>query len=90
MRLRGTLAIPDDYEKGQKLPMLVNFYEKNSQNLHMYQAAEYASRPQLAGFVSNGYPVMQPDIHYNTRTSHSDMLECVEDSQRLSGVAVDH
>jgi len=78
IRLQGTLAIPDDYKPGQKLPMLVNFYEKNSQNLHVYQAPAYASSPQFAGFVSNGYLVMQPDIHFNTRTSHSDMLECVE------------
>ncbi|KPK89356.1 hypothetical protein AMJ80_09910 [bacterium SM23_31] len=78
VRLQGTLAIPDDYEEGQRLPMLVNFYEKNSQNLHRYTAPRYASSPQFARFVSNGYLVMQPDIHFNTRTSHSDMLECVE------------
>ncbi len=78
VRLQGTLAIPDGYQQGQKLPMLVNFYEKNSQNLHVYQAPNYASSPQFAGFVSEGYLVMQPDIHFNTRTSHSDMLECVE------------
>ncbi len=78
VRLQGTLAIPDDYQPGQKLPMLVNFYEKNSQNLHTYTAPAYASSPQFAGFVSQGYLVMQPDIHFNTRTSHSDMLECVE------------
>ena len=78
VRLQGTLAVPDDYQPGQKLPMLVNFYEKNSQNLHAYTAPVYASSPQFAGFVSQGYLVMQPDIHFNTRTSHSDMLECVE------------
>jgi hypothetical protein len=78
VRLQGTLAIPDDYQPGQKLPMLVNFYEKNSQNLHVYQAPNYASSPQFSGFVSNGYLVMQPDIHFNTGRSHSDMLECVE------------
>jgi dienelactone hydrolase len=78
VRLQGTLAIPDDYVQGQRLPMLVNFYEKNSQNLHSYTAPAYASSPQFAGFVSQGYLVMQPDIHFNTRTSHSDMLECVE------------
>jgi len=78
VRLQGTLAVPDDYQPGQKLPMLVNFYEKNSQNLHAYTAPAYASSPQFAGFVSQGYLVMQPDIHFNTRTSHSDMLECVE------------
>jgi hypothetical protein len=78
VRLQGTLAVPDDHQEGQRLPMLVNFYEKNSQNLHRYYRPDYASRPQFAGFVSNGYLVMQPDIHFNLRTSHSDMLECVE------------
>ncbi len=78
VRLQGTLAVPDDYQPGQKLPMLVNFYEKNSQNLHVYQAPTYASSPQFAGYVSQGYLVMQPDIFFRTRTSHSDMLECVE------------
>ena len=78
VRLQGTLAIPDGYEEGDKLPMLVNYYEKYSQNLHNYYSPRYASGPQFAGFVSMGYLVMQPDVHFRTRTSHSDMLECVE------------
>jgi len=78
VRLQGTLAIPDDYEEGQRLPMHVNYYEKNSQNLHRYTAPRYAGSPNFAGMVSNGYMVMQPDVHFNTRTTHSDMLECVE------------
>jgi len=82
VRLQGTLAIPDDYEEGQRFPMLVNFYEKNSQNLHRYYAPRYASSPQFAGFVSNGYLVMQPDIHFNTRTPGDDMLDCVEAATR--------
>ncbi|KPK95583.1 hypothetical protein AMJ80_04725, partial [bacterium SM23_31] len=82
VRLQGTLAIPEDYTQGQRLPMLVNFYEKNSQNLHSYYAPRYASSPQFAGFVSNGYMVMQPDIHFNTRTTGDDMLDCVEAATR--------
>jgi dipeptidyl aminopeptidase/acylaminoacyl peptidase len=58
--------------------MLVNFYEKNSQNLHRYPSPRYASSPQFAGYVSNGYLVMQPDVHFNTGATHSDMLDCVE------------
>jgi dipeptidyl aminopeptidase/acylaminoacyl peptidase len=82
VRLQGTLGIPDDYVEGQKLPMLVNFYEKNSQNLHRYPAPRYASSPQFAWFVSNGYLVMQPDVHFNTRTTADDMLDCVEAAVR--------
>ena len=60
--------------------MLVNFYEKNSQNLHRYNAPSYltgmGSSPMQA--VSEGYITMLPDVHFHTGSSHSDMLECVE------------
>ncbi len=78
VRLQGTLALPDGYVQGQRLPMIVHFYEKLSQNLHNYATPRYASAPNYAGYVSNGYLVMEPDVHFRTRTSHSDMLESVE------------
>ncbi len=78
VRLQGWLGIPDTWRQGQKLPMLVQFYEKNSQNLHRYTTPGYRSSPNFAGYVSNGYLVMQPDVHFRGGTSHSDMLECVE------------
>ena len=82
VRLQGTLIVPDGYQPGQRLPMLVNFYEKNSQNLHSYEAPGYRSSPNFSGYVSNGYLVMQPDVHFRTGRSHSDMLECVEAAVR--------
>jgi dipeptidyl aminopeptidase/acylaminoacyl peptidase len=78
VRLQGTLAIPDSWQPGQRLPMLVSFYEKYSQNLHVHPVPGYGSGPQFAGYVSNGYLVMQPDVHFRGGSSHSDMLECVE------------
>lgn len=84
VRLQGILALPDDYKPGEKRPMLVNFYEKNSQNLHRHAAPSFlgsmGSIPTEA--VSRGYITMQPDIHFNTGASHSDMLECVEAATR--------
>ena len=65
-KLQGTLAIPDDYQPGQKLPMLVDYYEKNSQNLNQYEVPRYATAPQYVDYVSNGYLVMVPDIYYHT------------------------
>jgi dipeptidyl aminopeptidase/acylaminoacyl peptidase len=80
VRLQGTLAIPDDYRPGEKRPMLVNFYEKNSQNLHRYMSPTYlsgmGSLPVEA--LTRGYLLMQPDVHFRTGSSHTDMLECVE------------
>ena len=84
MRLQGILAIPDDYKPGEKRPMLVIFYEKNSQNMHIYSAPAYL--PSMGRMpvqaVSNGYLSMLPDIHFRTGSSHTDMLECVEAATR--------
>ncbi len=80
--LQGTLAIPDGYQPGQKLPMIVDFYEKNSQNLNHYEVPRYATAPQYADYVSNGYLVMVPDIDYHTGRSHADMLNSIEPAVR--------
>lgn len=78
VKLQGTLAIPDSWQQGQRLPMIVQFYEKYSQNLHLYPTPTYRHSPQFAAYVSDGYLVMQPDVHFRGGSSHSDMLECVE------------
>jgi dienelactone hydrolase len=79
-KLQGILALPDDYKPGEKRPMLVNFYEKNSQNLHRYSAPSYltgmGSSPIEA--VTRGYVTMLPDVYFHTGQSHSDMLDAVE------------
>ncbi len=83
-KLQGLLWFPDDYKPGQKRPMLVTFYEKNSQLLNRYPMPELLvsmGRPAIEA-VSRGYIVMIPDIHYNTGTSHDDQLNCVEAATR--------
>jgi dipeptidyl aminopeptidase/acylaminoacyl peptidase len=84
VRLQGILAVPDDYKPGEKRPMIVTFYEKNSQNLHTHYPPVYmvsmGRMPTQA--VSNGYLTMMPDVHFRTGSSHSDMLECVEAATR--------
>ncbi len=77
-KLQGTLAVPDDYQPGQKLPMLVYFYEKLSDQQNRYEVPRYASAPQYADYVSNGYLVLLPDIYFHTGRSHTDMLNSVE------------
>jgi dipeptidyl aminopeptidase/acylaminoacyl peptidase len=84
LRLQGILAIPDDYKPGEKRPMLVSFYEANSQNLNRYSAPSYLTGMGASPIqaVSEGYLTMLPDIHFRTGASHSDMLECVEAAVR--------
>src|SRR6185295_4814964 len=83
-KLQGILALPDDYKPGEKRPMLVTFYEKNSQNMHRYNAPSYltgmGSSPMQA--VSEGYITMLPDVYFHTGASHSDMLNAVEAATR--------
>jgi dipeptidyl aminopeptidase/acylaminoacyl peptidase len=84
LRLQGILGIPEDYKAGEKRPMIVTFYEKNSQGLHRYAAPSYltgmGASPMEA--VSRGYLTMLPDVHFRTGSSHTDMLECVEAATR--------
>ncbi len=83
-KLQGILALPDDYQAGQKLPMLVTFYEKNSQGMHRYPMPSFitgmGSIPMEA--VSRGYATMLPDVFFHTGSSHSDMLDAVEAATR--------
>ena len=84
VRLQGILALPDDYKAGEKRPMYVTFYEKNSQSMHRYNAPSYLTG--MGGspmqMVTAGYLTMLPDVHFRTGSSHTDMLECVEAATR--------
>ncbi len=82
VRLQGALSIPDSYEPGQPLPMLVDFYEKRSQALFQYSRLVFRDTPMFAKYVSQGYLVMQPDVHFNGGTTHDDMLDAVEAATR--------
>jgi len=62
-KLQGALHLPPNYVKGEKVPMMVEFYEKMSQNAYQF------IRPTANGFSiplynSNGYAVFDPDISY--------------------------
>ena len=77
--LQGILSIPDGFMKKQKLPMIVYSYEKHSYALYRY-ASPYLSGTSIPEmlYVSNNYLFLQPDIHFNVGTPHSDMHECID------------
>jgi dipeptidyl aminopeptidase/acylaminoacyl peptidase len=77
--LKGLLAIPDEWRPGTRLPMLVRFYEKAAPYFHFHPVPRYdTGMPQLADYVSNGYLVLAPDVHFRGGSSHTDMRESVE------------
>lgn len=61
----GLLFKPENFDAKKKYPVLFYFYEKNADGLYQYRApAPSASTINIPWFVSNGYIVFVPDIHY--------------------------
>jgi dipeptidyl aminopeptidase/acylaminoacyl peptidase len=66
-RLQGVLIKPENFDPGRKYPMIVYFYERMAQNLHVHRApTPSASSINPTMFASNGYLVFLPDIVYRT------------------------
>lgn len=76
-KLQATLALPAGYEPGKKYPMIVYFYEKMSQNHHVYSMPVYDDRPHMSYYASNGYLVLQPDIVYDEGFPGTSSLDCI-------------
>lgn len=63
--LQGLLYKPDGFDPSKKYPMMVYFYERNSDNLYRHHApAPIRSAINYSYFVSNGYLVFVPDVVY--------------------------
>lgn len=76
--LDGLLYKPEGFEPTKKYPMIVYFYEKNSDNLYSY----YSPRPSrsvinIPYFVSNGYLVFVPDISYTIGKPGKSAFDCI-------------
>lgn len=63
--LEGILYKPENLDPNRKYPMVIYFYEKNSENLYRH-VRPYPSRSTInkAFYPSNGYLVFVPDITY--------------------------
>lgn len=66
-KLDGLLYKPDGFDPTKKYPLMVYFYERNSDNLHRYYTPE-AGRSIInhSFYVSRGYVLFIPDIPYKT------------------------
>jgi len=63
--LQGLLYKPEGFDPKKKYPMIVTFYEKESNNLNAHTKPEpLRSTINRATYVSNGYLVFVPDIVY--------------------------
>ena len=65
--LDGLLYKPDGFDAEKKYPLMVYFYERNSDNLHSYYTpAAGRSIINHSFYVSRGYLLFVPDIPYRT------------------------
>lgn len=77
-KAKGLLIRPDNFNPLQKYPMIVYFYEKNSQNLHSF----YGIRPSRSVinfplYAGNGYVIFIPDIEYGTGNPGGDAYDFI-------------
>lgn len=64
--LEGLLYYPENINPDRKYPMVVYFYERNADNLHLYTyPAPTRSTVNRTYFTSNDYIVFVPDITYD-------------------------
>lgn len=63
--LSGLLYKPENFDPKKKYPMMVYYYEKNSDNLHSHVTPKpIRSYVNFSYFASNGYLIFVPDIVY--------------------------
>ncbi|WP_192350515.1 prolyl oligopeptidase family serine peptidase [Algoriphagus sp. Y33] len=76
--LQGLLFKPENFDASKKYPMMVYFYERNSDGLHNYRApAPSASTINIPYFVSNDYLVFVPDIKYQLGLPGPSAYNCI-------------
>jgi dipeptidyl aminopeptidase/acylaminoacyl peptidase len=64
---QGIVYKPGDFDSKKKYPLICYFYETLSDGLYTYNPpSPTPSRLNISFFVSRGYVVLAPDIHYGT------------------------
>jgi thioredoxin-related protein/dienelactone hydrolase len=67
---QGILYKPENFDPNKKYPVIFYYYEKLSDGLNVYEAPGAAFGPMnILWYVSNGYLVFSPDIHYRTNNA---------------------
>ena len=61
----GILYLPEGFDKRKQYPVIVTFYELVTNHLHEYEYPSLSSTTiDIPYYVSNGYVVFQPDLHF--------------------------
>ena len=75
--MRAVMLIPDGLRPEKKAPMLVYFYETWSSMYHVYYSPAPGTSPNVPRYVSNGYVMLFPDVHYRVGHPGASAMECI-------------
>ncbi len=76
--LQGVLYKPENFDSSKKYPILFSYYEQFSDQFNQYWIPNLSmARINIPWFVSNGYLVFTPDIHYRLPKVRESVLNCV-------------
>ena len=76
--LDGLMFIPEGIAEGEKVPLMVYFYEKNSETMFSPRTpAPSRSVVNVPMYVSNGYAVFIPDVVYKTGHPGESAYNCI-------------
>ena len=76
--LKGLVFIPDGVKEGEKLPVMIYFYEKNANNLYSFWTpAPSRSIVNIPFYTSRGYIVFVPDIVYKVGHPGESAYNCI-------------
>ena len=76
--LKGLVFLPDDIAPGEKLPVMIYFYEKYSDQLYnFWTPAPSRSTVNIPFFTSRGYICFIPDIKYEVGHPGQSAYNCI-------------
>jgi dipeptidyl aminopeptidase/acylaminoacyl peptidase len=76
--LQGILYKPQNFDPKKKYPVIFHYYESKSDLLNKYlEPAAITDHLNIPWFVSNGYLVFTPDIHYRIGKTGESALNAV-------------
>ncbi len=76
--LKGLVYLPDGIKEGEKLPVMIYFYEKNAHTMYTYYSpAPSRSIINIPFYTSRGYIVFVPDIVYKVGHPGESAYNCI-------------
>jgi dipeptidyl aminopeptidase/acylaminoacyl peptidase len=75
--LQGVLIKPGNYEAGKRYPVIVYFYERQSQRLYEFNETVVNHRPSFPVYTGAGYAIFLPDVVFDIGRPGMSMVKCL-------------